>query len=122
MLTGTLLTESLRVGAVVALPDLVVTRMWRHDVSRSARGNQPSVWTFLHFQAPDDRADDVAAALTEALLPNDWYADFEVGDDHVVVFAGKSFRYRKNDDAARQEAVAHARSIGIPEHQLDWGD
>jgi hypothetical protein len=40
----------------------------------------------------------------------------------LVVFAGKVFRYRKGDRAARDEVVAYGRAAGTPEHQLDWGD
>jgi hypothetical protein len=38
------------------------------------------------------------------------------------VFAGRVFRYREGDAAGREEAVAHGRAAGTPEHQLDWGD
>jgi hypothetical protein len=30
------------------------------------------------------------------------------------------FRYRRGDEAGRAEAVAYGRSVGTPEHQLDW--
>jgi hypothetical protein len=84
MLSGLLLTESLRVGA-----ELV--------------------------------ADELAEALSRVLRPEDgWYTDFAVGDDHVVVFAERVFRYRQGDEAGLAEAVAHGRSVGTPEHQLDW--
>lgn len=122
MLHGTLLAESLRIGVDLVVPELLVKRVGRHDVSGSAANTQPQVWTFVDFEAPDERADEVAGALAEALRPDDgWYADFQVDGDHVVVFAGKIFRYTKGDHPAREEAVAYGRSIGIPEHQLDWG-
>jgi hypothetical protein len=121
MLRGRLLTESLRVGSVLAVPDLVVRRLGREDVSSSASATQPKVWTYLDFEAPDDRADELAAALASALLVDGgWYANFEVGDEDVVVFADRVFRYTKGDRAAWQEALAHARSVGVPEQQLDW--
>jgi hypothetical protein len=123
MLKGTLLTESLRVGAEIAIDDLRITRLVRRDVAGSVVDTQPDVWTFINFEAPDDRADVLAQALASALRPEDgWYADFEAGDDHVVVFADRVFRYRVGDDAARQQAVEHGRQMGTPEHQLDWGD
>ena len=123
MLRGRLLAESLRVGADLTVPGLVLTRLGRHDESGSTAGGQPAVWTFVDFAAPDDRADELAAALAGALLPDDgWYADFELADEHVVVFAGRVFRYRKGDRAARDEVVAYGRAAGTPEHQLDWGD
>jgi hypothetical protein len=139
MLTGRLLAESLRVGADLAVADLRVVRIGRHDVSNSAtpsdgsdpagdspRGavaGQPPIWTFLDFEAPDHRADDLAHALAAALeTETGWWADFIVGGDHVVVFAGRVFRYRIGDTRARAEAVAWGRASGTPEHQLDWGN
>ena len=134
MLRGTLLAESLRLGRDLRVADLVVTRIGRHDVTEStdpvgdggsggATATQPSTWTFVEFEAPDERAEELARALAEALLADDgWYADFVVGDDHVVVFSGRIFRYRIGDVAARAEAVAHGIAAGTPPHQLDWGD
>lgn len=120
---GRILTESLRPGVDVAVPDLRVTRFGRHDVSGSASPTQPAIWTFLDFEVPDERADELAAALAGALLPDDgWYADFQSAEEHVVVFAGRVFRYRKGDTAARAEVVAYGRAAGTPEHQLDWGE
>jgi hypothetical protein len=120
---GRILTESLRPGVDIAVPDLRATRFGRHDVSDSVVPTQPPVWTFLDFEVPEERADELAAALAGALLPEDgWYADFRSDDEHVVVFAGKVFRYRKGDAAARAEVVRYGRSAGTPEHQLDWGE
>ena len=66
-------------------------------------------------------ADGLARALADVLEPvGGWYADFVVGEERVVVFAGKVFRYRRGDEAGRAEAVAHGRAVGTPEHQLDW--
>jgi hypothetical protein len=53
---------------------------------------------------------------------DDWYADFTVADDHVVVFAERIFRYRRGDTAAGAEAVAYGHKVGTPGQQLDWGD
>jgi hypothetical protein len=121
MLRGRLLTESLRVGTELAVPDLRVIRVGRQDVSSSASATQPTVWTFIDFEAPDHRADQLATGLASALLPDDgWYANFEVGDEDVVVFANRVFRYTKGDQAAREEALAYGRAAGTPAHQLDW--
>ena len=123
MFHGRLLTESLRPGADISVADLHVTRIERVDVSGSTSPTQPDVWTFVDFEIPDDRVDELTAALVAALLPDDgWYADYQSPTEHVVVFAGRSFRYRKGDARARDEALAFGRAAGTPEHQLDWGD
>jgi hypothetical protein len=116
MLTGTLLAESLRVGAELTVPGLRLTRVSRADVSASALSTQPSVWTSLEFEAEDELAAPLAEALAGVLLAEalagvllaegGWYGDFRVADDHVVVFAGRIFRYRRGDADARAEVVA----------------
>ena len=49
-----------------------------------------------------------------------WYCDFRSEDETFVVFGGKVFRYPRGDPMGRAEAEDHARSIGVPEAQLDW--
>ncbi|MFZ0088736.1 MAG: hypothetical protein WAL63_04465 [Solirubrobacteraceae bacterium] len=123
MFTGRLLTESLRVGADIAVADMRLRRCGRHDVSDSTTPSQPTTWTFVDFEIPEARADELAAALADALLPDDgWYADFQSVDEHVVVFASAVFRYRKGDTKARDEMIAYGHAAGTPGHQLDWGD
>lgn len=123
MLTGALLAESLRVGAVFEVPGVVLTRVVRRDVSGSATSAQPSVWTFLELEAPDEVADQLADALAGSLLAEGgWYASFTVGDEHVVVFAGRIFRHERGDRSRRAEAEAYARQVGVPPHQMDWGE
>jgi len=141
MVRGRLLAESLRLGHDLRVRDLVVTRIGRHDVSTStapdettpnqravdssggAAEMQPTVWTFLDFEAPDADADQLARALADALVAeNGWYADFLVAEDHVVVFAGRVFRYRLGDEAGRAAAVEYGLAAGTPPGQLDWGE
>ena len=121
MITGYVIGESLRTGAVFAPEDVRIHKVSRMDVAKSARAGQPSVWTFVEFETDDANATALAEALAGALEPdNGWYSDFTTGDERVVVFAGKVFRYRRGDAEGRAEAVAYGRSVGTPEHQLDW--
>ncbi|MFE2415617.1 hypothetical protein [Streptomyces hokutonensis] len=122
MITGYVLGESLRPGAVFAPHGLRIRKVERVDNSESATAGQPDAWTFVEWETDDDSAaGPIADALAAALEPaHGWYADFTVGDERVVVFAGKIFRYRRGDVAGRAEAVVYGRSVGTPEHQLDW--
>jgi hypothetical protein len=123
MLTGRILAESLRIGCDLQIHGLRMTRIDRQDVSPGAAQYQPDVWTLLDVEGPDELADDLAAALAGALVEGQgWYADFRVGDDHVIVFPGRVFRYTVGDQAGRAEAVAYGKSAGVPTGQLDWGD
>jgi hypothetical protein len=117
--TGRVIADSLRPGAEFAPPGTRIVKMFRVDQGDSAGPGQPRFWTIVDFEADD--AEPVAQALAASLDPvGGWYADFRDGDDHVVVFAGKIFRYGPGDRETYAAAVAHGRQVGVPEHQLDW--
>jgi len=121
VISGYVIGESLRPGAVFQPHGLRLRKVSRLDVSASASPAQPGLWTFVEWEADGDDVGGLAQAFADALEPADgWYADFTVGDERVVVFAGQVFRYRRGDEAARAEAIAYGRSVGTPEHQLDW--
>lgn len=121
MITGYVIGESLRPGAVFEPHGLQLRKVSRLDVGSSATAAQPQLWTLVEWETDDADVTGLAHALAEALEPaNGWYADFTAGDERVVVFAGKVFRYRRGDQAGRAEAVAYGRTVGTPEHQLDW--
>jgi hypothetical protein len=130
---GRVIAESLRIGAIVELTGVELTSVGRHDVSVATRpgddvrsedgavAGQPHVWTFVDFAGPDDLAESVAEALASVLVgEGGWYADIDVGDDKIVVFANRVFRYRRGDPVGRDAAKEHGRRVGVPEHQLDW--
>ena len=130
---GRFVAESLRMGAKVKLAGVELTSVSRHDVSAGTRpdgavraedgaaAGQPHVWTFVDFAGSDDLARDVAETLSAALVvEGGWYADMDVGDDKIVIFADRVFRYRRGDSFGREEAASYGRHVGVPEHQLDW--
>lgn len=121
MISGYVIGESLRPGAVFQPQGLRLRNVSRIDVTESATDAQPQLWTLVEWETDGEDVDGLAQAFAEALEPaNGWYADFVAGEERVVVFAGKVFRYRRGDEAGRAEAVAYGRSVGTPEHQLDW--
>jgi len=122
MLKGVLIGESLRVGAGLSDLSLRVIRIWREEVS-SATAEQPRHWTLFEFEADDDDARRLAAALAESLSKaGSWYIDFRTPAETFVVFAGRVFRYPRGDIRGRAEAQTYGRAIGVPELQLDWPD
>ena len=118
--TGTLIAVSLRSGSLLADVVLRVTKVVRADVGKLDAG-QPLTWTLLDFEVPDADAPRLADALSGALsAAGGWYCDFRNADEAFVVFPHRIFRYRRGDATARVAAEAHARSLGVPEAQLDW--
>lgn len=121
MISGYVIGESLRPGAVFEPHGLRLRKVGRLDVGASATDAQPRLWTFVEWESDGEDVAGLANAFSAALEPeNGWYADFTAGDERVVVFAGKVFRYRRGDEAGRAEAIAYGRAVGTPEHQLDW--
>jgi hypothetical protein len=119
-IAGVLIAESLRTGARLEGVTLTVRRIVRVDDGDTDAG-QPLTWTFIEFEAPIDEAEELAAALSRALDKRlGWYCDFRSPTETFVVFAERVFRYRRGDKGGRSEAEAHARSMGVPESQLDW--
>ena len=119
-IAGVLIAESLRTGARLEGVTLTVRRIARDDDGDTDAG-QPLTWTFIEFEAPLDQAEELATALSRALDKRlGWYCDFRSPTETFVVFAERVFRYRRGDKGGRSEAEAHARSMGVPESQLDW--
>jgi hypothetical protein len=120
MARGTLVGESLRLGAALDDVTMVVTRVARVDAGDESAG-QPRFWTLSDFEVADHDADRFAEKLRDALDPGaGWYCDFRTADETYVVFAGRIFRYPRGDARARTEAAAYATSVGVPGPQLDW--
>jgi hypothetical protein len=77
----------------------------------------------LWFEAADSDADRLADVLSDALdIAGGWYADFHSDADVTVVFSGRVFRYRRGDKGERAKVEEYARSVGVPEAQLDWAE
>jgi hypothetical protein len=59
--------------------------------------------------------------LSSQLADGPWYAHFwKPGkDDVTIVFKDKVFAIKSSDRSTWADAIAHGRSIGIPESELD---
>ncbi len=116
--TGTLVAESLAPGSVIEF-GLTLRRLQRIAVG-NATPDQPGEWTLVDFTCPDDGAQDFAAQLAAAMRAGSWYCDFATDDTKYVVFSGAVMSYPRGDEDGYRKAAAYARSVGVPEAQLDW--
>ena len=120
MATGTLIGESLRVGASLDGVTLTVSNVFRTEAGDEGAG-QPRAWTFIEFDVADGEAERLALALSDALEPaQGWYCDFRTEEETFVVFAGRLFRYPRGEAEGRANAEAYGQSVGVPKFQLDW--
>jgi hypothetical protein len=119
-LTGALIAESLRVGSVLEGVAVTVTKISRADLGDVDAG-QPRTWSIVEFEVADEDAGPLANVLEQVLKrAGGWYCAFRNDDEHWVVFADRTFRYRRADGSGRATAVEYGRSVGVPEAQLDW--
>jgi hypothetical protein len=120
MIEGTLIAESIRVGAELAAVPLIARRIWRAAAGDLTAG-QPELWTLIEFEAEEPDAEVLAASLAAVLVEEGgWYTDFRTPAETFVVYAGRVFRYPRGQAEGRAEAAAYGRSKGVPEEQLDW--
>jgi hypothetical protein len=122
MVRGYVIAEGMRAGSQLSGIPLQLKTIKRYAVA-SATVEQPSVWTMIEFELAEGDAERVITVLSEALEElGGWYSDLLLGDERVVIFGGRVFRYSRGDKSARAEAQAYGRERGVPEQQLDWGD
>ena len=120
MIEGVLLGESIRPGSELSGVPLVVKEIRRVRIDHPGP-LQPSIWTLLLFEADDSAAQPLADALAGCLLgEGGWYCDFQTAAEKFVVFGGRVFRYRRDDEAGHAAATGYGRSVGVPGPQLDW--
>ena len=121
VISGAIICESLKPGTVLEGYDLKITRWSRYDVGEPAP-SQPSTWTLVEFEAPEDESDALAQRLSKDLSSPGWYANWNSSTQAVVVFPEKIFRYKRGDKAARRRAQKYGKDCGVPDGQLDWDD
>jgi hypothetical protein len=122
MALGYVLVESMRPGTRLEGLPLALTKIERYQV-QDATSEQPSVWTTVEFEFPEEEAGRLADALAGVLDEHGgWYSHFNVNGETFVVFAERVFRYPSGDKAGRAAAEEHGRSAGVPESQLDWDE
>ncbi len=118
MLKGLVLAESLQDPGVLDLLRITRTETWHVT---NAAPYQPDTWTALSFEVAAEQAAAVCLALSRGLKPG-WYVDASTASRVVVIFPDRIFDYRRDDRDQRAAAQEHARSLGVPESQLDWGE
>jgi hypothetical protein len=120
MMRGVLIGESLRLGASLRGVRLQVSAVSRFEAPAQPDGGPPW-WTFIEFEVDEGDASELSSRLAGCLDPTlPWYASFKSEAEMFVVFAAREFRYPLGDPVARQGVEQYARSVGVPESQLDW--
>jgi len=114
---GLLIKESLDDETV--LERMRVTNSTEVDQPQPS-SDQPGRWTLIAFEGSEIDADPLAELLSQALKPRGWYVDFSTSRHKFVILPGKVFKYEPGDRQGEADAKAFARSVGVPERQLEW--
>jgi hypothetical protein len=124
VLKGTIIGESLVPGARIEGLVLRVSRIRRGGPAELSAAQLaagiPRTWTLIEFEADETEADRLTGLLSASLDTGGWYVDFHSPTTTYVVFKGRVFGYRRGDRRGRNEVIAHGRTLGIPDSQLDW--
>lgn len=105
MLKGTIIENSLKDKSI--LDRVQIEKTWH-----------AGDW-ILHDVLVDE---ETAQNIGEYLSDGPWYIHFwESGkDDVLVVFKDKIFHITYSDKTTWTDAIAHGKSIGVPDEQLDF--
>ena len=105
MLKGVLIENSLNTTDL--LPTLEISKTWKDGD-----------W-ILHEVSVSEKQ---VRELSKHLRKGPWYMHFwkEGNDEILVLFRDCVFRINQSDRSTWSGAIAHGKSIGIPEEQLDF--
>lgn len=119
MFTGLIIKEGMRPDTMLEEIGLRIVKTKRWIIGERATEFQPKIWHAIFVEGAEERIDSVANKISRTLLPK-WYANFSDTTTEYVVFPGKVFKHKKGDKEDATEAIEYGRSLGLPEHQLDW--
>ena len=119
MYTGLILKESLKDIDLLEDRDIKVSKIENWKLGNRAADFQPNTWTAIFIEGLEANMEQVAAKISKAILPR-WYANLSDVNTEFVIFHNKIFKHKKGDREDAKEAIEYGRSVGIPEHQLDW--
>jgi len=119
MYKGLILKESLKSTDILTDERISITKEEKWNVCKSAVDWQPEIWTALFVEGDDKDVNDIAIIVSNSILDK-WYANLSDLTTEYVVFRKKIFSYTKEDSRTKQAAKNYGKSIGVPEHQLDW--
>ena len=115
--TGTVIAESLHDESVLNFVDDVKRE---HAQMIDALPDQAKTVSIITFAVREELAGAVVDELSRLIKPSHWYADVKHEFDVYVIFPNKIFRFMPKEADKRQKAVDYAKTLGIPESQIDF--
>lgn len=115
---GVIIEESLLNKDVLKLVEIVSTKV--EPITKEHKTPWLKQWTLHAVKIPEGKIDKVAEALSKALEPHYWYADFKNKDYHYIIFPSKVFKVDRSKPEQYKQVTEYGISLGIPDYQLDF--
>lgn len=80
-------------------------------------------WTLHTVEIEREEAERIAEMISRNLdsaHSHSWYADFDDGREHYIIFPDRVFRIDMKIQKQYDEAQAYGLGLGIPPHQVDF--
>jgi len=117
--TGLIIKESLPTDTKLSEVGLKIVKTEKWDTGERTAEFQPKIWHAIFVEGKEEKIDQIASKISQMILPK-WYANISNATTEYIIFRGKIFKHIKGDRTDAAEAIEYGRSVGIPEHQLDW--
>lgn len=119
MYTGLIIKESLEKSDIFKDNELKISKTESWELGARAADFQPKTWTAIFIEGEEEKIDVIAKKISKSILPK-WYANVSNNTTEYVIFHEKIFKHKKGNKKDAKEAISYGKSVGIPEHQLDW--
>ena len=119
MYSGLIIKESLNNLLILEDKAIKVLRIERWEPAERAADFQPFSWNAIYIEGAEESMNQVANKISKSILDR-WYANLSDDSTEFVIFHNRIFKHKKGDREDAREAIEYGKSIGIPEHQLDW--
>jgi hypothetical protein len=80
-------------------------------------------WTLHTVEITEDKVEEIAGKISQALdgkHAGSWFADFENGTLHYIVFLDKIFKVEMAHVEQYEAVSEYGKSLGIPAYQLGF--
>ncbi len=119
MYTGLIIKESMEKSDIFDDNDLKISKTESWELGERVANFQPKTWTAIFIEGEEEKIDAIAKKISKSILPK-WYANISNSTTEYVIFHEKIFKHKKGNKKDAKEAISYGKSVGIPEHQLDW--
>lgn len=118
---GVIIEESLTDASVLRLAKILSTRI--SVVTKKHQTQWLKKWTLHTVEIEREVADAVAEEISKSIdttHEHPWYADFDDGKLHYIIFPSKIFKINMRDEKQYAVAKAYGIALGIPSYQVDF--